>query len=162
MDADKSGGDHGWINIHMKSSAPWPINKFGTAWRHVVMYFDWHDEKLVWEAIETIDPLKITVCQRPVAAIGFDRVADMVMHYLADSLPPNSRWNNDGMLVIIDPCADPIAMEALVEEQMENVQFSIFGVAHLDIANEATCRTLLNALADRHEWFLGEAPVIEL
>ena len=83
------------------------------------------------------------------------------MHFLADTLPPNSRWNNDGMFVIIDPCADPVAMEALVEEQMENVRFSIFGIAVFDLADERTYRALVNALADHSNRFVGEMPVIE-
>jgi hypothetical protein len=145
----------------MKSSAPWPINKFGTSWRRALMYFDWHDEEIVWEAIEIIDPLKITVRQRPVAAIGFGNIRDMVMHRLAEMLPYGKHWDADNMCIIIAPCADPEAMEAMVHEQMETVRFSVFGVAVLDLADQPTYRTLMNALADRSERFVGEAPVIE-
>jgi len=125
------------------------------------MYFDWQDAEIVSEAIETISPLKITLRCHPVAAIEFDCVGDMVMQFLADTIPSRSRWDNEGTAVIIDPCRDPVAMQAIVREQMENIRFSIFDVAMLDLADEGTDRRLTNALAERRERFVGEYPVIE-
>jgi len=65
------------------------------------------------------------------------------------------------MCIIIDPCTDPEAMAALVEEKMDTVQFSIFGVAVLDLADEAIYRRLMAALGERQGRFVGETPVIE-
>jgi hypothetical protein len=126
-----------------------------------MMVFDWRDEELIDEAIETIDPRTITVRCRPVAAIGFDCVADMMMHRLADTLPFGKNWDVERMSIIIDPCIDPEAMAALVEEQMETVRFSIFGVAVLDLADESVHRQLLTGLEERQGRFVGETPVIE-
>jgi hypothetical protein len=145
----------------METSAPWPTNRYGTTWRRAILYFDWRDEEIVWEAIETTDPLKITVRERPVAVIGFDCVADMMMHRLADTLPFGKNWDVERMSIIIDPCTDPEAMAALVEEKMDTVRFSIFGVAVLDLADESVHRCLLAALEERGSRFVGETPVIE-
>lgn len=145
----------------MSTFESWPTNQYGTTWRRAFLYFDWRDEEIVSAAIETMDPLKITVRDRPIAAIEFDNVGDMVMQFLADTLPSYSRWNNEGMSVIIDPCNDPVAMRATVHERMENVSFSIFGLAKIDLADEATYDMLVNALAERRGAFVGECPVIE-
>jgi hypothetical protein len=125
------------------------------------MYFDWQDEQIVWEAIETTDPLKVTVRDRPVAVIGFDCVADMMMHRLAATLPYGPHWDQERMCIIIDPCTNPEALEAVVEEQMHTVRFSVFGVAVLDLADEPIYRRLMAALEERQGRFVGETPVIE-
>jgi hypothetical protein len=145
----------------LANPGPWPTNKYGTSWRQASMIFDWQDEGVVEEAIETVNPLKITVRCRPVAAIGFETVADMVMHFLADKLPPGRRFDNEGMYAVIDPCTDTEALQALVEEEMDEVEFSIFGMATLDLADQETHRLLIKALADRHGQFVGKMPVID-
>jgi hypothetical protein len=73
----------------MNEITAWPT--YGTTWRRAFLYFDWQDVEIVSDAIETIDPLKITVRDRPIAAIEFDNVGDMVMHFLADTLPSYSK-----------------------------------------------------------------------
>jgi hypothetical protein len=126
------------------------------------MIFDWQDENIVDEAIETIDPYKITVVRyRPVAAIGFKRVADMVLHRLADRLPPTRKFDREAMCAVIDPCTDTEALCVLVEEEMDDVRFSIFGVAVLYLADEQTHGSLMTALADRRGRFVGEMPSID-
>ena len=75
------------------------------------------------EAIETVDPLKITVRYRPVAAIGFETVADMVMHFLADTLPPTRKYDDENMCAVIDPCTDTEALEAIVRDDMPTCGF---------------------------------------
>lgn len=145
----------------MSVPTPWPINNYGTTWRRAVMYFDWQDEEIVAEAIETIDPLKITVRCHAVAAIGFENITDMVIHRIAETLPYGRSWNQDSLSIIIDPCADPEALGALVEEQVENVRFSVFGVAVLDLADGGIYGTLMDAFAKRRSQFVGEYPVIE-
>lgn len=95
------------------------------------MYYDWMDDDVVSEAIDTIDPRKITVRCRPVAAIGFDNIAEIVMYRLAEPLPYGKHWNQENMCITIDPCSEPEALCRLVEEEMSTVRFSVFGVAVL-------------------------------
>ena len=151
----------GKLNSRMSTSEPWPTNIYGTTWRRGFLYFDWRDEEIVLEAITTISPFKVTVRCHPIAAIDFDTEAEMVLHFMADTLPSHSKWNNEGMSVIIDPCRDPEAMQAIVDERMENVCFSVFGLAILDLKDEATYEALEDALAERRGCFVGEYPVIE-
>jgi hypothetical protein len=146
----------------MENSSPWPINRYGTSWRQAAFLFDWQDEDVVEEAIETVSPLKITVRYRPVAAIGFETAADMVMHYLADTLPPTRKYDNEAMCAVIDPCTDTEALRSILRDDMPDVRFSIFGVGVLDLADQETYGSLMTALADRCDRFVGETPVIEL
>jgi hypothetical protein len=139
----------------------WPINKYGTTWRRATMYFDWQDEEIVSAAIETINPLKITVRYRRVGAIGFENTTDMVLYRLAEPLPYGNHWNPDKLTIIIDPCTDPDALASLVQERGENVRFSVFGVGVLDLADEGIYETLMNVLTERRSQFVGEYPVIE-
>jgi hypothetical protein len=44
----------------MSTPAPWPTNSYGTFWRTIKVWFDWSDQEIIWETIETIDPLKVT------------------------------------------------------------------------------------------------------
>ena len=113
------------------------------------------------EAIETVSPLKITVRYRLVAVVGFETDADIVMHYLAETLPPGRRYDNENSCAVLDPCTDPEALLALVEYDMPTCRFSIFGVGILDLADEPTYELFLTALADRRSRFVGEMPVIE-
>jgi hypothetical protein len=60
------------INTCMKTDAPWPTNSYGTSWRTVTIWFQWSDEAIIWEAIETIDPTKVTARIRPMVIVGFE------------------------------------------------------------------------------------------
>jgi hypothetical protein len=115
----------------------------------------------VEEAIETGSPLKVTIRSRPVAIIGFETVADMVIHFLADTLQPRRRYDNDHMCAVLDPCADPESLSALIDHEIPTARFSIFGVGVIDLADEATYQLMLDALADRRGRFVGEMPVID-
>jgi hypothetical protein len=53
----------------MENAASWPANKYGTSWRRATIFLDCRDEDVVGEAIETVDPSKITV-RSHVIAIG--------------------------------------------------------------------------------------------
>ena len=125
------------------------------------MIFDWRDESLVEDAIESLDPYKITFRSRLVGIIGFDNEAEMVMHYLADTLPRPRRFDNNGMCAVLDPCRDPEGLQRLVDEEMDNVRFSIFGVALVHLADQETYRSLERALSDRRQPFVGEMPTVD-
>jgi hypothetical protein len=149
------------LNSGMRNLSTWPTNEFGTSWRRATFWFDWLDEDLVEEAIEAVSPLRITPRYRFVAVVGFDTDADIVMHYLAETLPSGRRYDNENSCAVLDPCTDPEALLALVEYDMPTCRFSIFGVGVLDLADEQSYRLLLGALADRRGRFVGEMPVIE-
>jgi hypothetical protein len=118
---------------------------------------EWSDAEFVWEAIETIDPLKITVRDRPVAIIGFDGDGYIPIRQLIEML-----MCDDHTCCIIDPCLDPEAIGAEVGREFGDVVwFTVVGVARLDLANEATYRALLTALKDSVERFDLEMPYIE-
>lgn len=142
---------------------PWPINKYGTSWRYAVLYFDWQDQKVVLAMLDGIDPRRITIRCRAVAAIEFENIGDMVMHRLAETLPTGGLWDGEKLTVVFDPCDDPEAMVCAVndEETDEPVAFSIFGLAVLDLADETIYRQLSAALEECHGRFAGEVPVIE-
>ena len=54
----------------MRTDAAWPTNSYGTSWQTIIVSFDWSDEAIIWEAIETIDPLNITDHVRPMVIVG--------------------------------------------------------------------------------------------
>jgi hypothetical protein len=56
----------------LSTSAPWPPNRYGTSWRTITIWFEWSDEEITWEAIESIDPLKVTVRIRPIVIVGWE------------------------------------------------------------------------------------------
>jgi hypothetical protein len=77
------------------------------------MYFDWQDELLVSEPLDTIDSTKFTIrfpC-RPVAAIGFNSIAEMMVFRFADILPYGDHWDQERMCVVVDPCSDPETLQ---------------------------------------------------
>ena len=79
----------------------------------------------------------------------------MMMHFLADTLPPRSRYDNDGMCAVVDPCTDPEALRTLLEEKMQDVR------CRSDLADQETHGSLMTALADRSERSVREMHVIE-
>jgi hypothetical protein len=38
----------------------------------MTVWFDWSDEAIIWEAIDTIDPLKVTARIRPLVIVGWE------------------------------------------------------------------------------------------
>jgi hypothetical protein len=56
----------------MNTSTPWPTNRYGTFWRTITIWLEGSDQEIIWKAIETIDPLKITARIRPMVIIGFE------------------------------------------------------------------------------------------
>ena len=132
----------------MSKSESWPTNKYGTTWRSGRMYFDWQDEPLVSEALDVIDSTKISIrfpCS-PAAAIGFDTIAEMIIFRFADILPYGDHWDQERLCIVVDPCSDPETLQALVEEKIDTVQFSVFGVAALDLADEGNLRRAIGRL----------------
>jgi hypothetical protein len=149
------------INIRMEKVRPWPTNIYGNQWRSSALCFDWPDKETVFDAIQEIDPLKITVrSSRAVAAIAFRNVTEAVMGRLITSWS-HTRWDADKLYAIVDPCHDPDAMIAEVEQWWWPVKFSLFGVTMVHFSDEHTFRRLKVALKDRRHLLTGRIPVIE-
>jgi hypothetical protein len=66
----------------MSTPSPWHTNRYGTSWRTITIWFDWSDQEIIWEAIETIDPLKVTARLRPMVIVGFEGDGWMPVHDL--------------------------------------------------------------------------------
>jgi hypothetical protein len=91
----------------MSVPAPWPINRcgtswrYGTSWRTVTVWFDWSDEQSLWEAIETIDPLKVTARLRPIVIVVWEADGWLPVHGFVGILR-NGRAN----CIVVDPRCD--------------------------------------------------------
>ena len=139
----------------MTTSTSWPINKFGTSWRRGLLFFFWPDEAVVEEAIETLNPLHLTVWSEAVA-IGSPRGNGKVsLDLLLDM------HDDDDDCAVIHPCEFP----ALFTHQFAGIEngegwFHVIGIAHLDLADEATYIGLRDALAVRSQRFTFELPLI--
>ena len=63
------------------------------------MWFDWSDKQIIWEAFETIDPLKVTARIRPMVIVGFEGDGWLPVHdfvgIVRGKIPPS--W------LILDP-----------------------------------------------------------
>ena len=135
----------------------WPTNKHGTTWRRAVMFFHWSDEAVVDAAIESINPLKITVRSTPVAIGSASGDGRLSLRRLADMLE-----DDDAHCIIIHPCRHP----ELFRNQVGGIDggegwFHVVGIAWLDLADAATCEALQTALNERRQWFGSDVPYIE-
>jgi hypothetical protein len=120
-------------------------------------YFDWGDEELFDEAIETIDPLKITVRWNPVIVVGPVEVRQMSMENFARVVR-----EDDGRFCAVDARSDLQEKCAEIEKEIgESAGYFVLGLARLDLADEPTYRALLAALEDRSERFTQWMPHIE-
>jgi hypothetical protein len=145
------------LNIYMENTAYWSTNRYGTSWRQMTMFFDWRDQDLVEEAIETINPLKLTVRSHVIAigsAFGDGRLA---LRQLVGMMQAD-----DGSCIIIHPCRYP---ELFSHQQAglgdDEGWFHVVGLARLDLADQKTYGSLMTALAERHGQFVGEMPCID-
>ena len=120
-------------------------------------YFDWGDEELFDEAIETIDPLKITVRWNPVIVVGPIEVGQMSMQQFSQIVR-----EDDDRFCAIDARPDLKAKCAEIEKECDqSTGYFVLGLARLDLADEPTYRALTTALQDRSERFARSMPHIE-
>jgi hypothetical protein len=121
-------------------------------------YFDWSDEELFDEAIETLDPLKITIRSRPVIVVGPIEVGCMSMDDFAQAVR-----QKDERFCAIDPGRDLEAKCAEIEREIDGAALHfVLGMARLDIADRATYDAMMVAFEDRRHRFTGYMPHIEL
>jgi len=141
----------------MSIPAPWPANKYRTSWRTVTAWFGWSDEAIMWEAIESINPLKVTARIRPIVIVGWEGDGWLPVHDLAKIIQ-----NGCDACVVVDPRPDLHRTLAGIKSDFgDNIWISILGIARLDLADACAYRALLAGLEDRwaENWF--EMPLIE-
>ncbi len=120
-------------------------------------FFDWGDEKLFYETVETIDPLKITFRIRPVIVVGPIEVENMSMKDFAQVVR-----EDDQRFCAIDPRPDLDGKCAEIEQEIGgDAGYIVLGLAQLDLADEATYEALISACEDRRERFTRWTPYIE-
>jgi hypothetical protein len=67
----------------------------------MITWFDWFDEAIIWEAIETIDPLKVTARIRPIVIVGWDGDGWLPVHDRAEIIQ-----NGHDTCIVVDPRPD--------------------------------------------------------
>jgi hypothetical protein len=109
------------------------------------------------EALESIDPLKITVRSQPVIVVGPAKVASMSMNDFAQVVR-----EDDDRFYAIDARPDLKAKCAEIEKEcLPTTGYFVLGLARLDLADEPTHRALMKAFEDRRERFTRWMPHIE-
>ena len=85
----------------MSTPAFWPTNCYGTSWRTITIWFGWSDEETIWEAIETIDPLKVTARLRPIVIVGLEGDGWLTVHDFVEIVQ-----NGHDTCIVVDPRPD--------------------------------------------------------
>jgi len=122
----------------MSTPAPWPTNGYGTSWRTIAIWFEWSDEAIIWEAIETIDPLKVTARVRPMVVVGFGGngwlpVRDFV------AIVHNGR----DTCIVVDPRLNLDQTLARIGADVgDDPRITVLGIARLDLADALAYRAL--------------------
>jgi hypothetical protein len=141
----------------MSIPAPWPTNSYGTSWRSVTIWFEWSDQKTIWEAIETLDPLKVTARLRPMVIVGFEGDGWLPVRDFAEIVQ-----NGREACIVVDPRPDlPRTLSRIREDFGDGPWINVLGIARLDLADDLACRALLVALDDRWADNCFEMPVVE-
>ncbi len=123
-----------------------------------MVFFDWRDEVLFDEAIETLDPLKITVRSRPIVVVGPSDVGYISIQQFAEIVQ-----ENDERFCAIDPGRDLDGKCAEIEQEIGgSAGYVVLGLARLDLADKLTCEALLAAFEERAERFTRWMPHIGL
>jgi len=121
-------------------------------------FFDWRDEETFDEAVETLDPLKVTIRSRPVVVVGPIDVGYMSMQEFAEIIE-----QDDERFCVIDPRPDLDGKCAEIEDQIGDAAWHfVLGLARLDLADEPTYQALTTAFEDRAERFTRWTPHVEL
>ena len=129
----------------------WPINRYGTSWRTVTVWFDWSDEAIIWEAIETIDPLKVTARLRLIVIVGLKGGGWLPVRDLVDI----ARIGHD-TCIVVDTWADlDRTLSCIRADFGDDFWTNVLGIARLDLADASAYRAFLAALGDRRpeNWF---------
>jgi hypothetical protein len=139
------------------STPSWPTNRYGTSWRTVTIWVVWSDEVTIWEAIETIDPLKITARIRPMVIVGFEGdgwlpICDFVKIV----------QNGLDTCIVVDPRPDlDRTLSRIGADFGDGPWISVLGIARLDLADACAYQALMLALDDRWTENWCDMPYIE-
>jgi hypothetical protein len=136
---------HVSLNKFMNTGSPWPINRSGTSWRTITIWFGWSGKQIIWEAIETIDPLKVTGRLRPTVIVGFEGDGSLPVHDFVEIV----RTGGDACIVV-DPRPDLDRTLARIKEDFgDEPWISVLGIARLDVADRVVYEAFLAGLEDR-------------
>ena len=141
----------------MKTGAPWPINSYGNSWRSVTIWFDWSDQAIIWEAIETIDPLKVTARIRPMVIVGWEGDGWLSVHDFVEIVQDG----NDTCIVVDPRPALDRTLSRIRADFGDGPWISVLGIARLDLADRVAYQALMAALEDRWAENWSEMPHIE-
>jgi hypothetical protein len=138
-------------------SAPWPTTRYGTSWRKMTIWSSWSDQEVIWEASDTIDPLKGAARLRPMVIVGFDGDGWLPVDDFAKIVE-----DGHDTCIVVDPGPNLAQTLARIREDFgDGPWMSVLGIARLDLADRVAYQALLAALEDCWEWFDLEMPVIE-
>jgi hypothetical protein len=141
----------------MSTPAPWPTNRYGTSWRTITIWLEWSDQDIIWEAIETINPLKITARLRPIVIVGWEGDGWLSVHDFVEIVQ-----NGHDTCVVIDPRPDLARTLARINADFGDTPWiSALDIARLDLADASAYEVLLAALKGRWDWSWPEMPYIE-
>ena len=141
----------------MSTPALWPTNSYGTSWRSVTIWFGWLDEAIIWEAIETIDPLKVTARIRPIVIVGFEGDGWLPVRDFLEIVQ-----NGDDTCIVVDPRpALDRTLSRIRADFGDGPWISVLGIARLDLADRVAYQALMAALEDRWAENWSEMPHIE-
>jgi hypothetical protein len=141
----------------MSTPASWPTNRYGTSWQTITIWFAWRDEAIIWEGIETIDPLRITARVRPLLIVGFEGDGWLEVHDFVKIVQ-----NGRDTCIVVDPRPDLDRTVSRIRVDFgDGPWISVLGIARLDLANRAAYQALLAAWEDRWAENWHEMPFIE-
>jgi hypothetical protein len=113
----------------------------------MTVWFNWSDEAIIWQAIETIDPLKVTARLRPMVIVDFEGDGWLPVRDVAEIVQ-----NGNDTCIVVDPRPDLDRTVARIKAHCgDDPWISVLGVARLDLADRAVYQALLAALEDRWE-----------
>jgi len=112
----------------------------------MITWFDWFDEAIIWEAIETIDPLKVTARIRPIVIVGWEGDGWLPVHDFVEIVQ-----NGSDTCIVIDPRPNlDRTLSRIRAEFGDGPSMSVLGIARLDVADRASYEALLAALEELH------------
>jgi hypothetical protein len=120
------------------------------------VWFDWSDEKIIWEAIASVGLCRITARLRPMVVIGFEGDGWLMVHDLMEIVR-----NGHETCIVVDPRPDLDRTLSRIEADFgDGPWINVLGIARLRVADRQAYRALLGVLEGRWDWSWPEMPSI--